>query len=71
MVDEILLVPNNFRPHTNLRIMDGFFVLTPTGVKYKEPSVCKFLNEEEKEYLMKFTSICCRVILSVELICKE
>lgn len=42
MVDEILLVPNNFRPRTSLRIMDGFFVLTPTGVKYKEPSVCKF-----------------------------
>lgn len=42
MVDEILLVPNNFRPRTSLRITDGFFVLTPTGVKYKEPSVCKF-----------------------------
>ena len=42
MVDEILLVPKNFRPRTNLRIMDGFFVLTATRVKWKEPSICKF-----------------------------
>lgn len=46
MIDEILLVPNNFRTHTTVlehkRIMDGFFVLTSTRVKYKEPSVCKF-----------------------------
>lgn len=48
MVDEILLVPNNFRPRTSLRITDGFFVLTPTGVKYKEPSVCKFWMKKRK-----------------------